>query len=100
MDPAALVEADRLVASLSPGRREAVREIVHDAARRRTVSTSARRYLDAATGSALVADVLESAIAEAAGSSGRTLHPSIAVAEPQRSSSATTSRNLSDGHPD
>ena len=59
MDQALLVEADRLVASLSPGRRETVRKIVHDAARRGSVSDGAQRFLRSATGSTLVAEVLE-----------------------------------------
>ncbi|GAA3555533.1 hypothetical protein GCM10022197_08370 [Microlunatus spumicola] len=66
MDPALVAEADRVVASLSPGRRESVREIVHDAARRGALSPSGRRFLDAATGSTLVADLLEAAVAESA----------------------------------
>jgi hypothetical protein len=62
MNISALSEADRLIASLSPAKRESVREIVIDAARRGHVSDSARRFLNAATGSGLVADVLAAAI--------------------------------------
>ena len=66
MDQRLLAEADRVVATLPPGKRESVREIVVDATRRGTVSESARRFLDSTTGSRLVAEVLARAIAEGA----------------------------------
>jgi len=66
MDQRLLTEADRVVATLSPGRRESVREIVVDATRRGSVTESARRFLDSATGSPLVAEVLARAVAEGA----------------------------------
>ena len=59
-----LAEADRIVASLSPGRRESVREIVINAQHRGHLDESARRFLLAATGSAFLADVLSEALAE------------------------------------
>ena len=62
MNAAPLSDADRLIASLPPAKKESVREIVIDAARRGHVSDSARRFLNAATGSSLVADVLAAAI--------------------------------------
>ena len=66
MDQQLLTEADRVVATLPPGKRESVREIVVDATRRGSVSESARRFLDSATGSPLVAEVLARAVAEGA----------------------------------
>ncbi len=64
MDTGLLTEADRIVAALSPGKRESVREIVLDAIRRGLVTTSGRGFLDAATGSGLLADILAQAVAE------------------------------------
>ena len=61
-----LAQADQIVASLAPGRREMVREIVHDATMRGYLTPSGRRFLDSATGSSLVADVLAEGIAESA----------------------------------
>ena len=70
-----LAEADRVVASLSPGKREAVREIVIDATRRGLVTASARRFLDTASGSSLLSDVLTAALVE-----GSTTRPEPALA--------------------
>lgn len=67
MDRSLLAEADRVVARLSPGRRESVREIVVNATTRGELNESARRFLDRATGSAFVSNVLAAAIAEADG---------------------------------
>lgn len=61
---ALLAEADRVVAGLSAGKRETVREIVIDATRRGFVSASARRFLDTASGTSLLADVLAAALSE------------------------------------
>jgi hypothetical protein len=66
VDQRLLIEADRVVAALSPGKRESVREIVVDATRRGSVTGSARRFLDSVTGSPLVAEVLAQAVAEGA----------------------------------
>ncbi|MFB2555309.1 hypothetical protein [Herbiconiux liangxiaofengii] len=59
-----LAEADRILASLSPGRREAVREIVVNAVHRGFLDERARGYLVAATRGPLLADVLTAALAE------------------------------------
>ncbi|MFB2600335.1 hypothetical protein ACEXQE_21290 [Herbiconiux sp. P17] len=59
-----LAEADRIVASLSPGKRETVREIVVNALHRGFLDESARRFLLAATQSTFLADVLTEALAE------------------------------------
>ena len=61
-----LAEADRILAALSPGRREAVREIVVNAVHRGFLDERARGYLVAATQGPLLADVLTAALAEAA----------------------------------
>jgi hypothetical protein len=71
MDRSFLVEADRIVALLSPGKQEAVREIVIHATSVGALSENARHFLSRATGSELVADVLTAAIAE--GDPGRSL---------------------------
>ena len=59
-----LAEADRIVTALAAGKREAIREIVVDATKRGHLTESARRFIDANTGSSVVADVLEEALAE------------------------------------
>jgi hypothetical protein len=64
MDAELLRSADRVVAGLSPSQRESVREIVIDAVRHGRVHQGARAYLDSVTGSALVAQVLESALGQ------------------------------------
>ncbi len=56
-----------MVAALPPGKRESVREIVLDAARRAYLTTSGRLFLDAATGAPRLAEILAQAIAEAPG---------------------------------
>jgi hypothetical protein len=61
-----LAEADRVVAALPPGRREAVREIVVDALGRGELPASGRAFIARATGSTFLADVLHEAIAEQA----------------------------------
>lgn len=65
MDARRLAEADRIVSTLSLGKREAVREIIVEATHRGALSVSARRYLDTATGSAFVAEVLAEALGSA-----------------------------------
>jgi len=65
MDPRMLAEADRVVASLSPGKRESVREIVVNTTSHGTLSEDARRFLDQVTGSPLVSGVLAAAVAGA-----------------------------------
>ena len=65
MDPHLLAEADRIVSSLSPGKRETVREIVVDATQRGGLNASARRYLETVSGSAFLADVLVEALGSA-----------------------------------
>ena len=65
MENSLLAEADRIVSALSPGRRESVREIVIDAMHRGHLPTGSRAFLDSATGSALVGDVLAAALSEA-----------------------------------
>ena len=62
-----LAAVDRLLAGLSPGKQEAVREIVVDAVNRGHLPNGNRRVLDAATGSPMVGDVLTRALAERAG---------------------------------
>jgi len=59
-----IAEADRVVARLSPAKRETVREIVVDATRHGELSDRARHFIDVITGSTLVSQVLEAAIAE------------------------------------
>ena len=62
-----LMQADRLLAALPAGRREAVREIVVDAVHRGGLPASGRAFIVRATGSTFLADVLGEAIAERAG---------------------------------
>jgi len=61
-----LIEADTIVTSLSPGRREAVRELVIDATRRGVLDDRARTFLDRASGGTLLGEVLAQALAETA----------------------------------
>ena len=63
MDEQLLARADEIVASLSPGKQEMVREIVINSVRRGAVDASAARYLTAASGSTELADTLTAAIA-------------------------------------
>ncbi|TDN45154.1 hypothetical protein EDF64_10377 [Curtobacterium flaccumfaciens] len=62
-----LEQADRELAALHAGRREAVREIVVDAVHRGELTPSSRAFIVRATGSTFLADVLTEAIAERAG---------------------------------
>ncbi|MCS5720192.1 hypothetical protein N1027_18830 [Herbiconiux sp. CPCC 205763] len=64
MNHEVLAEADRIVATLSPGRREATREIVVNALHRGYLDDNARRFLIAATKSTFLADVLTEALSE------------------------------------
>ena len=59
-----LRRADRIVADLSPGRRESVREILINARNLGHLPADARSYLDGVTGSSFVGDVLAAALAE------------------------------------
>jgi hypothetical protein len=59
-----LQEADRIVGALSPGRREAVRELVINTTRRGVLDDRARAFLDRASGGSLLSEVLAQAIAE------------------------------------
>ncbi|MCS5732781.1 hypothetical protein [Herbiconiux daphne] len=51
------------MAALSPGRREAVREVVLDARRRGCVDDRARAYLRRVTGADVIADLVAEALA-------------------------------------
>lgn len=62
MDSRVLAFADEIVASLAPGKREMVREIVINSVRRGLVDDSARRYLTAASGGPELAEILMTAI--------------------------------------
>jgi copper oxidase (laccase) domain-containing protein len=62
-----LEQADRELAALHAGRREAVREIVVDAVHRGELAPSSRAFIVRVTGSTFLADVLTEAIAERAG---------------------------------
>ena len=64
MDNELLELADAIVASLSPGKREMVREIVINSVARGDVDESARRYLTAASGGPELADILTAALRE------------------------------------
>jgi len=59
-----LAEADRIVRGLPAGRRESVREIVIDAMRRGALPPTSRAFLDRATGSPFLSDVLSRAVEE------------------------------------
>jgi hypothetical protein len=58
-----IVEADRIVARLSPGKRESVREIVIDAVRRGRLTPGGRLFIERVTETSLVADLLEAELA-------------------------------------
>ena len=62
-----LEQADRSLAALPPGRREAIREIVVDAVHRGGLPPAGRAFITRVTGSTFLADVLSDAIAERAG---------------------------------
>ncbi|MCS5497779.1 hypothetical protein NY547_11075 [Cnuibacter physcomitrellae] len=62
MDRTLLARADEIVASLSPGKRETVREIVINSVHRGAVDPSARRFLTAASGGPELADILTAAL--------------------------------------
>lgn len=62
MDKERLARADEIVASLSAGKREMVREIVINAIQRRHVDVSAQRYLTAATGGPELVETLADAL--------------------------------------
>jgi hypothetical protein len=64
VEPQELVAVDRLIAQLTPGRQEMIREVVVDAIRRGSLPAGNRRALVAASGSTEIADVLEKALAE------------------------------------
>ncbi|GAA3207159.1 hypothetical protein GCM10017690_14870 [Microbacterium terregens] len=64
MSSESLAEADRVLAELSPGKREAVREIVIDTIRRGCLDPRARRYLATVSGSELVGNVLDAVVGE------------------------------------
>jgi hypothetical protein len=59
-----LAAADRLVAGLSPAKRETAREVVIDAVHRGHLPQRSRAFLDSATGSPLVGDVLTAMLGE------------------------------------
>lgn len=61
-----LEQADRVLAALHPGRREAVREIVVDAVHRGELTPSNRAFIARVSGSTFLADVLSEAIQERA----------------------------------
>ena len=65
MDQRLLVKADRVIASLPPGKRESIREILVDARNHGVLSDHARLFLNRVTGSGFVADVLAVALAGA-----------------------------------
>ena len=62
MDRELLARADRMVAALSPARRETVREIVVNAIHRGSVDPSAKRYLDTVSGGEDLSDILTRAL--------------------------------------
>ena len=66
MDRDDLATVDRLVAALTPGKQEMVREIVVDAVRRGHLPGGNRRVLDTMSGSPMMGDVLVQALAERA----------------------------------
>ncbi|ROP66859.1 hypothetical protein [Curtobacterium sp. PhB115] len=59
-----LEQADRVLAALPPGRREAVREIVVDAVHRGALTATGRAFIARVSGSTFLADVLSAALAE------------------------------------
>ncbi|MFK3669385.1 hypothetical protein ACI2IX_04350 [Leifsonia aquatica] len=62
MDSELLAQADAIVASLSPGKREMVREIVVNSIQRGHLDESARRYLTAASGGPELSEILAAAL--------------------------------------
>ena len=62
MDKERLARADEIVASLSAGKREMVREIVINAIQRGQVDRSAQQYLTRATGGSELAETLADAL--------------------------------------
>ncbi|WP_412163853.1 hypothetical protein ACNUCX_03790 [Curtobacterium flaccumfaciens pv. flaccumfaciens] len=59
-----LEQADRVLAALPAGRREAVREIVVDAVHRGALTPTGRTFIARVSGSTFLADVLCAALAE------------------------------------
>ncbi len=59
-----LQQADRVLAALPAGRREAVREIVVDAVHRGALTATGRAFIARVSGSTFLADVLTEALAE------------------------------------
>jgi len=59
-----LAEADRIIAGLSAGKRESIREVVINAMNLGALSDSAHRYLDRTTGSPAVGDLLVICLAQ------------------------------------
>lgn len=59
-----LQQADRVLAALPAGRREAVREIVVDAVHRGELTVTGRAFIARVSGSTFLADVLSDAITE------------------------------------
>ncbi|MFJ3386010.1 MULTISPECIES: hypothetical protein [unclassified Curtobacterium] len=57
-------QADRVLAGLPAGRREAVREIVVDAVHRGALTPTSRAFIARVSGSTFLADVLGAALAE------------------------------------
>lgn len=86
MDRAMLAKADDIVASLSPAKRETVREIVINSVQRGEVVSSARRYLTAATGGPELADILSAALSSP--------QPSVAGNAPKSELDAPTGQAL------
>jgi hypothetical protein len=64
VEPQELIAVDRLIAQLSPGRQEMIREVVVDAIRRGSLPAGNRRALLSASGTTEIADVLEKALAD------------------------------------
>ena len=59
-----LEQVDRVLAALSPERREAVREIVVDAVHRGALTPTGRAFIARVSGSSFLADVLSDALTE------------------------------------
>ena len=64
MDATVLAQADRIVAGLSAGKRESIREVIINAMNLGFVSDAAQRFLERATGSTVVGDVLVACVME------------------------------------
>ena len=77
VDAHELVAVDRLIAELSPGTQEMIREVVLDAARRGALPAANRRVLIRMTGTSVIADVLETALAERARQPARDEPPAL-----------------------